>query len=918
MLGVPFFRYFLHLFRLSWLGLCTLIVSCDLINKLEEPKQEIKDPVKMVEVGVNSKQNQEFKHLLSYSFHISQSEITQSLFEDVMGFLPEDLTEKGDSLPIVQVSYYDAIRFCNLLSKQVGLDTVYGYESISQDSSGTTTSINSLQIFYKANGYRLPTELEWEIAAGINQTNIFGWGKDSSLASEYAWYDENSSGTLHEVCSKEASEYNLCDMSGNALEWMQDWMGPLPDTIPVNYVGPYESTFGQERVVKGGSYLSTINGLKIQNRKDIYSTFSSNRTNYIGFRVARGSISKPAFWGMTNGYLATTARPTFKAKRSSIISFFGTPFVKSIWSTEIGSLQWIDWSEDPVEVKTIPTLIPAYHPSISPDGKWVAWSTRREGQSGSSKIYIQPLSLLSKRSDSLFKTSAAIPRWWTDPATGLVYLIYATSAGSNSDVSKWEQESTLRVRIQEGKFVGPSEVVNNKGAYHGGLSSNGSTLLTSYPNLFSQNMQSNSRSLLFQSPQNGKPKNSSTQVCNASIAPQGAAQFLFLDFGETDSSSIVGSAYNIHQYIFRSDSVGKINWWLSVPEDRSGWDYTEWSNVNQFAVSASFGKNEARDVIHAIDLSSSKTIPLLKGIDFTHPNLWVLPVAEDFKLSPDSLCFYNYPSSEYKALFQSKMHTFWKIAPNLETALVGSSRILNGVNPDNLKDQVSFNFGYSGADLHSSIRFIRDYILPHCKKLKTIIFSLDIDLLCRKPDWFESRIGDSPGYQYDLNHNFWRDSLPKGFIEYTAVIPNQDPLTNDLGFGYAKGNSWGEKQQQILPDWNSAPAAWRESLDSLDSLLEDLEANEVRIFGVIFPQNPSFQAAETPYLYGPSSLEILYAIEKRLNALQSKYPQFDIIDFHHNGHHSFGDKYAANKDHLNTNGATILSMKLDSILMVDP
>lgn len=850
-----------------------------------------------------------------YQFYLSQNEITQETYKSVMGVLPSTLKFVGADLPITNVSYYDAIIFCNALSKHEGLDSVYQYKNPQKDSLGFTYSIDDLKIHFFSNGYRLPTELEWEIAARGSKGYLFTESNDDSAVDKYSWYNLNSGGEIHPVCEKAPNANGFCDMAGNAMEWIQEYLAPIPEILEPNYAGPNQPPLVRENPVKGGSYLSSSNGLRLTGRKDTYGTYRSTKTDYLGFRIARGAILNPSFSEIEQSTLDSS--PDIIASRKEIVSFFGTPFVRAIWRTATGNLQWIDWSSEPLFIRSIRTPYPAYHPAISPDGKWVAWSTRGEGQSGNSKIFIQALAEKSQPLDSITEPSAAIPRWWNDPTSQKTFLLYVTSAASNSDSNEWKQSKTFRVSVSQGKFIGEHELLSDQGAYHAGLSEDGSTLATSYTNLFSLNLESNKRSLLFLSPENGKPVQSSTQVCNASVSPQGSPQIMFLDFGSPISSTLIGKPYGIHEYIFISNNSGQINWWLNAPTARLGWDFTEWSNQSQFAIAASFSNNEFRDQIHGINVPQKTVLTLLKGVEFTHPNLWALPIASGTHLNYDSLFTYNIPSTDFKDFFEAKTRLFWKTRSNLQVALVGSSRILHGVDPAGISGKVALNMGYPGADLHSSVNQIRQYILPHAPLLETIIISLDIDLLFQRPSWFDIRIGDSPGYQYDADHHFWMEGIPPEFDAYLNGIPNESNLITPLGLGIREGRSWGYSEQLLLDKWDKDPEAWKEALDSLTNLLADLSEKGVQTYAVIFPQNPDLKKHPTPYIYGPSSVETLEKIEDSLDSLIKLYPLFKIIDFHQNGSHNFGAEYADNEDHLNIWGAEELTRRLDSILLDD-
>lgn len=197
-----------------------------------------------------------------------------------------------------QVNWYDAIVYCNLLSIKEGLTPCYtikgstdpadwGTSPVS-DSAGDYDAWESAICDFNADGYRLPTEAEWEYAARGGQAGITdnSWNNTysgSNTLGDVAWYGSNSGNKTHEVGKKQANALGLYDMTGNVWEWCWDW-DDSSSVYPSGTEDPAGPETGSYRVNCGGSWISS-DPICIVSYRNSYYPYS--RFNFCGFRLVR-------------------------------------------------------------------------------------------------------------------------------------------------------------------------------------------------------------------------------------------------------------------------------------------------------------------------------------------------------------------------------------------------------------------------------------------------------------------------------------------------------------------------------------------------------------------------------------------------------------------------------------------------------
>ncbi len=182
-------------------------------------------------------------------FLIGKYEVTQKQYEEIMGVNPSNFAVTGPdlaSMPVEQVRWEDAVEFCNKLSEKNGLKPYYKYV-IEKGFFSDNITVTILG----GNGFRLPTEAEWEYACRGGSSTKYYWG--DKMDGGFCWYSDNSGGQTNPVGRKKPNAFGLYDMSGNVWEWCTDWYDEnyYQNSTSKNPDGALK---GSDRSLRGGSW----------------------------------------------------------------------------------------------------------------------------------------------------------------------------------------------------------------------------------------------------------------------------------------------------------------------------------------------------------------------------------------------------------------------------------------------------------------------------------------------------------------------------------------------------------------------------------------------------------------------------------------------------------------------------------------
>lgn len=223
-------------------------------NNIKEKAARLMVEIPRGEIAMRDDRLKETWTVSVQPFLLSKYLVTQELYAEITSKNPSEFN--GVKRPVECVTWKDSIEFCNLLSELVGLNSCYIVDSEKEE----------IKFDSKANGYRLPTEAEWEFACKAGAKDI-RYGAIENIA----WYKKNTHGETQDVGTKEPNSFGLYDMLGNVWEWCSD----IYD----------ETVYGSYRIFRGGGWSDEERGCLATNRRRSHPI--AFKIDDLGFRIAR-------------------------------------------------------------------------------------------------------------------------------------------------------------------------------------------------------------------------------------------------------------------------------------------------------------------------------------------------------------------------------------------------------------------------------------------------------------------------------------------------------------------------------------------------------------------------------------------------------------------------------------------------------
>jgi hypothetical protein len=275
-----------------------------------------------------------------------------------------------------------------------------------------------------------------------------------------------------------------------------------------------------------------------------------------------------------------------------------------------------------------------------------------------------------------------------------------------------------------------------------------------------------------------------------------------------------------------------------------------------------------------------------------------------------------HPSGE---MLRYKMELFWKELDSIEILVTGSSRPWASVDPTSITAGYAISMATALNDIYVGSQLVFNYGIPNLPRLKTVVISLDLDLLFNENYW-DTHYANIPGYAYDVNHDYWKGNIPSVIYEasvnsYGSNQSQRDFVYTYRGFFANQGAAgWGGNSPEIVND--TTAIGLNEvtiMLSYLESFITLAKEKKINVIGVIFPQSPSYKNTGSFGRYGTRRSIALEMINK-IKEMEKEYSNFHLMDENKMGNHDYTEEMALDYDHLSALGAVQITSRLDSLL----
>lgn len=277
------------------------IIGCSSPNVGKQEERFVLIPAGTFQMGSNegySDNKLVHEVTITKPFYMGKYEVTQAEYEKYCSYTGSDSPSSkygdGDNYPAYYVSWYDALVYCNKRSMAEDLEPCYSIDDSTDPEdwgkvpSSEDATWDSVICNWNANGYRLPTEAEWEYAARAGDNTVdsltYSGTSDVNKLGDYAWYYDSANDNTHEVGTKLPNAFGLYDMSGNVWEWCWNWFTSEYDENTEGGSDPTGTSAGSDRIRRGGcwNWYSDNCAVSLRGIRDPF-----NRNSYLGFRVVR-------------------------------------------------------------------------------------------------------------------------------------------------------------------------------------------------------------------------------------------------------------------------------------------------------------------------------------------------------------------------------------------------------------------------------------------------------------------------------------------------------------------------------------------------------------------------------------------------------------------------------------------------------